>query len=167
MAMGRDFNIGTKKDGMGLPGHRIQFGDVAYYDFLLGAGLTPAKSKTIGALIIPDQFYADFLRGLYDGDGSSYGYMDPRWRSSFMFYTSFSSASPLFIKYLQQANTRLMKVSPGAIKKPKGALSLTYAKADSHKIYQFMYYAGHGPFLKRKKDKLAAFVERDKIDIIT
>lgn len=167
-ALGRDMKIGRKSSGAGRFGYRIQFSDVAYYDFLLAVGLTPAKSKTLGALTIPDEFYADFLRGLFDGDGSTYGYMDPRWRSSFMFYTQFASASPGFIEYIQRANLRLVSdLTKGSVHDTSGALSLSYAKADSHKLFKYMYYDNNCLSLARKKLKLTSFVYKDRIGIIT
>jgi len=38
--------------------------------------LTPAKSLTLGPLMIPDEFFADFFRGCIDGDGSIVVYTD-------------------------------------------------------------------------------------------
>ena len=49
---------------------RIQFGDKNFYEFLLSIGLTPHKSKTIGPLNIPENYFLDFLRGCIDGDGN-------------------------------------------------------------------------------------------------
>jgi hypothetical protein len=167
-ALGRDMKIGRKTSGSGKFGYRIQFSDVAYYDFLLAAGLTPAKSKTLGPLTIPDEFYADFLRGLFDGDGSTYGYMDPRWRSSFMFYILFVSASQLFIEYIRQTNVRLVNgLTRGAIHDAHGVISLSYAKADSHRLFQFMYYNDSCLSLTRKKLKLLSFIRKDHAGIIT
>lgn len=161
-ALGRDFYIGQKSSGGGNSAYRIQFSDVAYYDFLIACGLTPVKSKTLNKLQIPDQFYADFLRGVFDGDGTTYGYRDPRWRSSFMFYISFASASPAFISFLQATNMRLLKgLSPGSISNVKGAQALSYAKADSHVLYKFMYYDDQVICLNRKFTKLKGFVEKD------
>src|SRR3989344_5404579 len=71
---------------------RIQFGDINFYKFLLSIGLMPNKSKTMGRIQIPDAYFFDFLRGHFDGDGTFYSYWDPRWKSSFMFYTVFISA---------------------------------------------------------------------------
>jgi len=39
-------------------------------------GITPAKSHTINQIIIPEEFFRDFLRGHLDGDGSITVYMD-------------------------------------------------------------------------------------------
>jgi len=39
---------------------------------------------------------------LFDGDGCFYSYWDKRWRSSFIFYLSFCSASKKFLEWLQK-----------------------------------------------------------------
>ena len=162
VALGRELYIGRKSNGRGGIAYRIQFGDVALYDFLLQLGLTPNKSKTIGALDIPDVYYPDFLRGLFDGDGTTYSYMDPRWKSSFMFYVAYTSGSPAFIDYLRSTNARLAGVGQGSIRSGRGAKTLAYAKQDAHRLAAYMYYEGHDLSLTRKKLKLAAFVFQDK-----
>jgi hypothetical protein len=166
-ALGRDITISKKSSGSDKQAYRIQFSDVAYYDFLVSVGLTPLKSKTLAALTVPDDFYADFLRGLFDGDGTTYGYMDPRWRSSFMFYVAFCSASPIFLNYLRSANTRMIRgIGKGSIRHSTRALSLVYAKADSHKLFEYMYYGEDCISLTRKRYKLSTFVDKDKADIM-
>lgn len=71
--------IGISKSGMGIGAFRVQFSGAHFYGFLLSIGLTPAKSKTIGKLLIPDEYFFDFLRGSFDGDGGTYSYWDKRW----------------------------------------------------------------------------------------
>jgi len=56
--------------------YRLQWSDRAFYDWLLGIGLTPAKSLTLQALAVPDEYFADFFRGCIDGDGSVVRYTD-------------------------------------------------------------------------------------------
>src|SRR3989344_7733317 len=91
--VGVDFTITKKQAGNGKECLRVQFKSVLFYNFLLSIGLTPAKSKTLGPLAIPDKYFFHFLRGAFDGDGCTYSYWDPRWKSSFMFYLCFASAS--------------------------------------------------------------------------
>lgn len=165
-ALGREFTIGEKHSGTDKLAYRIQFSDVAYYDFLLGVGLTPVKSKTMPNLNIPDMYYASFLRGLFDGDGSCYAYYDPRWRSSFMFYIAFTSASPVFLQYISLANTRLAGTTAGSVRKSTRALSLVYAKQDSHLLYRYLYSDMTNLYLTRKKEKLESFVVHDRAGII-
>ena len=165
-AIGRPLTIGRKKSGAQTFGYRTQFGDVAYYDFLLQVGLTPAKSKTLEALDIPQQFYADFLRGLFDGDGTCYAYVDPRWRSSYMFYMGFASASTEFLDYVREMNCRLAGTTGGTIRRGARAYSLVYAKADTHKLAAYMYYQSNVLALSRKRTKLEGFIKTDQAGII-
>ena len=158
-AIGRDIYIGTKQSGSKTPAFRVQFSDVAFYDFLLKIGMTPAKSHTIAALDIPDIYYADFLRGLFDGDGTVYGYKDIRWKNSFMFYVSYAGASRQFLEYIQRMNSKLAGTLHGTLKPGTRVYSLTYAKSDSIKLAKFMYYNESLPYLARKKDKIDVFIK--------
>ena len=99
-SLGLKVVIGIHRAGVRMKNrlyHRVQWGDIVLYNFLLGIGIMPNKSRIIGGLTIPDEYFFDFLRGSFDGDGSFYSYFDPRWKSSFMYYLNFTSASPLHI----------------------------------------------------------------------
>lgn len=153
--------VGKKKNGFGGFGFYIQFSNVALYDFLNEAGITPAKSKTILKVGVPDIYYSDFLRGLFDGDGTIYGFWDKRWRSSLMYYTEFTSASQHFLRWLQLKNMNLIGVGEGRIKPSVRASSLSYAKQDSQKLFEFMYYDRDVPALSRKRTKFIDFLMLD------
>jgi hypothetical protein len=144
--------IGIKLSGIGRPYFRVQLGDVALYDFLTTAGLTPRKSHTIKSVAVPDVWFADFLRGLFDGDGSISGYMDKRWRNSYMFYTTYVSASQVFLEWLQQAIQRLVpEIRGGTVNKSGPSIcQLSYAKHDSRQLFRFMYKHEQVPCLQRK-----------------
>ena len=123
--IGLDVHIGKKYSG---PDRKntylcIQLKNVLFYNFLVDIGLTPAKSKTLGRLKIPDKYFFDFLRGAFDGDGCFYSYWDPRWRSSFMFYTTFASASQAFIEWLRGEIERHLAIR-GHISKNKNSILL-------------------------------------------
>ena len=95
--------IGLKSSGFSEKKYfRIQFSDVILYRWFLEIGLTPAKTHTIGELKIPNQYFFDFIRGHFDGDGSCYSYWDKRWHSSFMFYIHFVSANEKHVVWLRQ-----------------------------------------------------------------
>ena len=148
--------IGQKSAGhkKGLYG-RVQFGDVAFYKFLLSVGLTPAKSKTLGALTIPKKYFFDFLRGSFDGDGSFYSYYDPRWRSSFMFYSVFVSASPAHILWIRaELEKRLGVIGHISEDGRRRTKQLRYAKEESWKILRNMYYSRDVICLSRKRQKI-------------
>src|SRR5258708_4618225 len=48
----------------------LQFGDVVFYQYLTNIGLTPKKSLTLQPLVVNDEYFLDFLRGVIDGDGN-------------------------------------------------------------------------------------------------
>lgn len=154
--LGVNPKIGYKTSGYnGKAYTRIQFGDVDFYTFLLQIGLMPRKSKVIGEVMVPDEYFFDFLRGCFDGDGSFYFYWDPRWRSSYMFYVSFVSASTAHIQWLRQTNHRLLGIRGHIGKNVKDPVSqLKYAKAESLILLSKMYYNPSVICLSRKRIKV-------------
>lgn len=160
-SIGRHLTISPKHRNTS-DAYRIQFSDVSYYDFLLKAGLTPKKSHSIGRLNVPNKLYSHFLRGVFDGDGTTYGYYDKRWKNSFMYYLGFTSASILFLNYIAEKNTSIFKTSNKNINKAKGVYTLVYGKKDSHKIYKAMYKNANNIYLSRKKIKIEGFINKDK-----
>ncbi len=135
---------------------RVQFGDILFYHFLLEIGLMPNKSKNIGKIEVPAEYFFDFLRGTFDGDGCTYSYFDPRWRSSFMFYTTFVSASETHILWIREEIHKRLKIRGHVTKgKRKGSIfQLKYAKADSLKLLRKMYYKKKILSLSRKRLKI-------------
>lgn len=150
-----DFLIAPKKSSTTEKALRVQFKNVLFYEFLLSVGLTPAKSKTLGPLKIPGRYFFDFLRGSFDGDGCTYSYFDPRWRSSFMFYTSFASASPAHLSWLRKEIYRRVGVHGHITTNGRHITQqLKYAKADSLKLLRKMYYSRNVVCLSRKRLKI-------------
>lgn len=135
-------------------GYRIQFGDVLFYDFLLKIGITPRKSKTIGKVKIPDKYFFDFLRGHFDGDGTFHSYFDKRWKSSFMMYVYFYSASDAHIRWLQAKIHKFANISGYITESRKDSvIVLRYAKQESLILLKRMYRNTH-PSLSRKYLKI-------------
>ncbi len=133
----------------------VQISDVLFYRFLLGIGLMPKKSKIIWAVKMPDEYFFDFLRGSFDGDGSSYSYWDSRWRSSFMFYMSFVSASQAHIDWLQHNIMWKSGISGSVNASGRSPLyQLRYAKTESLKLFRRLYYNDEVICLSRKRFKL-------------
>jgi len=139
----------------GVRAYRVQFGDVLFYRYLQSIGLSSAKSKTIGVLKIPDQYFFDFLRGVFDGDGSTHSYWDKRWKSSYMFYLGFASASKAFTDWLR-AKIREFAGSSGHITKDgRGStFQLKYAKDESVVVLRKMYPSKSCVCLARKYLKI-------------
>ena len=134
---------------------RVQWSDVGLYKFFQSIGLTPRKSKIMGLIDVPEEYFFDFLRGLHDGDGSFYSYWDSRWKSSFMFYTVFVSASSKHIEWLRESIFKRVGVMGHVtFAGRKSTQQLKYAKMDSLKILRLMYQNKDATCLSRKKLKI-------------
>jgi len=139
----------------GKSAHRVQFGNVIFYNFLLSIGIMPAKSKIISEILLPDKYFFDFLRGCFDGDGCFYSYWDKRWRSSFMFYIEFVSASKKHIDWLRSEVLKKLGISGHVTKgKTSSVYQLKFAKAESLKLLAKLYYNPQVVCLSRKRKKI-------------
>lgn len=133
----------------------IQIGDVIFYNYLMSIGITPAKSRTVGKIDIPDEYFFDFLRGVFDGDGCTHSYWDKRWRSSFMFYTIFVSASKTHILWLRRKINEKIGIVGHITKSEKNpCYQLKYAKKESLVLLRRMYYSSSVRYLSRKRLKI-------------
>lgn len=132
---------------------QVQFGDVNFYRFLLSIGLTPAKTHIISELKVPENYFFDFLRGHFDGDGTFYSYWDPRWHSSFMFYLVFTSASKAHIDWLRHEIHKRIQIK-GHINRSGKLYQLKYAKAESIKLLSKIYSRKNTIYLLRKFNKI-------------
>ncbi|MHB1086956.1 MAG: LAGLIDADG family homing endonuclease [Minisyncoccota bacterium] len=116
----------------------------------------PNKSKVIGKIKVPSKYFFDFLRGVFDGDGSVYSYRDKRWPSSHMYYVSFASASPDFLAWIQRELQSCLYVT-GHITSARGhsTKQLKYGKREGLVILRRMYRnAPQGAYLSRKHLKI-------------
>lgn len=127
----------------GKPQYKISFSDPSYRLFLEQLGLTPAKSRTLGPLKIPDNLFRDFLRGCWDGDGTWYIY---RRATREYLYAQLSSGSPAFLFWVQATIKRLTGL--------EGSISrglLRYGGSKAIKLGRWMYYSPAVPCLQRKR----------------
>lgn len=133
----------------------VQVSDILFYRFLINIGLAPNKTKILSDLKVPDEYFFDFLRGHFDGDGTFYSYWDSRWKSSFMFYTVFVSASKNHIDWLQKEISDFLKIR-GRISRAanQSIYQLRYAKKESLKILPKLYYNRNVVCLSRKRIKV-------------
>lgn len=132
---------------------QIQFGNAGLYRWLISIGITPRKSKTIGDIAIPDKYFWDYVRGEFDGDGSSYAYWDLRWRSSVSLYINFACASIAHLVWLNGTIERLLDVV-GNIRPGSSVYKLEFSKQKAFILFHAMYYSDILPYLRRKKEKL-------------
>lgn len=153
--LGLTNKISEKLSGAGNISYHTQFGDVIFYQFLQKIGLSPAKSKIIGDVIIPKQYFFDYLRGYFDGDGCSYSYNDRVWPNSYRFYISFASGSEKHFDWLRAKLAAYAKIK-GSISRKKGTtdVQLKFAKREAEIIAKKMYYQENLVCLERKRLKV-------------
>ncbi len=148
-------NYVAPQRGWGLkPVHYVDFDDRGFRTFLEDIGLTPAKSKTIGPLAIPDNVFADFLRGCWDGDGCWSIHRDNRWPSVEYLRTLLASASPIFLVWVQATVKRLTGLASSI-----SHVNLEYSGKYAVQLGEWLYYAPAVPALGRKRaiwEKFAA-----------
>lgn len=151
-------------------GYRVQFSNVVFYRWLLDVGLMPDKARSLGPLNVPDEYFADFLRGYLDGDGNILTYID-RYNAfkneKYVYerlYIRFFSASREYLSWLRRTLTRLLGTRGGLGGGGDRVWVLMYAKKDSLRLLPWMYYDVHVPCLERKHALAAPFLkERSEI----
>jgi len=146
-----DIKIGSKRSthANDVSYYRVQFGDVLFYQWLPDRGLAPNKSKTIQKVDVPDKYFFDFVRGEWDGDGTIYCSEDKRWKNSYVVSIAFASGSSEFLQWLQKEINKRIGTT-GHIQESTRALQLRYARRDSRKLFDAMFYVNDLPHLSRK-----------------
>jgi hypothetical protein len=137
---------------------QVQFGDVIFYDFLMGIGLKPAKSKTLQRLAIPTKYFADFFRGCIDGDGNINISNHPESKRPQLRIRLFSASLP-FIRWILEEIHKNTDIQGGWLETSKdGSISrLSFGKSDSLKIFSYIYYPGVSCYLDRKYSMVEKF----------
>ncbi len=120
----------------------LQFGDKNFYNFLLDIGLMPAKSKILKKIKVPKIFFADFLRGCYDGDGTIGSSRHPESKHPQLRLRLYS-ASRDFLIWIKSEIKIILGIEGGWIQDTKlGVYILSYAKRDSLSLLKFLYNKG-------------------------
>lgn len=160
-----DIKIGTKARAKEIEKiyFQVQFGDVLFYRFLESIGLCPNKSNSLQDVCVPGEFFFDFLRGEWDGDGTIYRSKDKRWKNSYIISIGFASGSLPFLIWLQSEINKRLNTS-GHIVASQRAKQLRYARADSKKIFDAMFYKATLPHLPRKFAKAKEIYRIDALN---
>ena len=122
----------------------------------------------LGPVRVPDAYFADFLRGCIDGDGTILRYTDRSQVSTnrrYVYerlYVNLVSASRPFLEWIRDTVARLVgaRGAISAARKPPGSVLyvLRWAKRASRRVLRTMYYAADVPRPARKRDKAAPFL---------
>ncbi|HZQ09907.1 MAG TPA: LAGLIDADG family homing endonuclease [Anaerolineae bacterium] len=151
-ALGLDsIHVGETSYKSRKPWYKVRISDRTFRNFLEKIGLTPAKSKTLGELQIPDKFFADFLRGVLDGDGSWYIHKSLFGRYQYL-RVELSSASSRFIKWIEQKIIELGGMNGIWRTRSLGRYHyLTFIGKQALELGRWVYYAPDVLALSRKR----------------
>ncbi len=125
--------------------HQVTVTDWRFRAFLEGVGLTPAKSKTLGPLNIPDVVFPDFVRGCMDGDGC--WTIDHSRPPQEHLIAQLTSGSPTFLAWVHATVNRLTGLHGGVSGK-----RLRYCWGAAVQLGMWLYYAPDVPALSRKRE---------------
>lgn len=135
--------------------YRLQIGSKEMFEDLYLLGMRQNKTKSLSVPNVPNNFFGDFMRGYFDGDGHVWiGDTHRKRKKSFLtIRTVFTSCSQRFLKGIKD-KLEENNVRKGVLRKGKGNFyTLTYSVFGSLNLYAFMYnYTSLSRlFLNRKK----------------
>lgn len=159
-AMGSKHPIKSYKPQTNL--YHFSFARVKLMNDLLRLGLTKNKSLTVKFPNVPNEYLRDFVRGVFDGDGSVF--FEKR-AKALCLRTKFCSGSRNFIKIIEE-RLRDLGIPPRNIYRQKTKNSyyeFKYGHKDSEKLFAILYKnIENGLFLERKYRKFLEGFERAK-----
>lgn len=125
---------------------QLQFGDVNFYRYLLGLGFLQQKSLNLGVIKVEKGYFADFLRGVIDGDGNISSWIH-KTNQSRQWSLRIVSAAYLFISWLANKIEEHFKVKGKLyIRKSKHRKNpicvLKFGKTFAKIILSQIYYDG-------------------------
>lgn len=165
--MRSDNKISTRKTRDGLKtAYRLQIGSKKMFDDLLKIGFEPRKSNTVELPLIPGEYFSDFVRGYFDGDGNVYAneyQRKGRRRKSVTLLAGFTCGSKKILEKLHESLRVKAKISGGTIYGVGGYYRLYYSVKDSCKLCKFMYNTESELFLARKKSIFDNYFRRHNI----
>ena len=145
---------GVKKHDSHKMCYRIQVGSKDIFRDLINLGFVPNKSKRLAYPKVPNQYFPDFVRGYFDGDGHvTVGIYKRKNRPSMqkVLFSGFTSGTKSFLQTLKNDLTKLEIIKGGTLYYQKG-YRLTFSIYDSLSLYAFLYKnINNGLYLARKK----------------
>lgn len=144
--------------------YRLQIGSKEMCEDLNKLGYRENKTKSLFVPNIPKKYFADFVRGYFDGDGNVWmGYIHKnRSEPDLVILCAFTSCSLDFLLTLKDKLRIAGLVGGSIIKNKKNYCRLSYSTKDALKLYDFMYNSidlkNDGLFLKRKAKVFERFI---------
>jgi hypothetical protein len=155
----------------------VSVSSVVFCRWLATIGIHPAKSLTIGPLVVPDDYFFDVARGLLDGDGSINNFIAnpggaakryPNYRYERL-NAVFRSASTSHLEWIRSTMRRLLDVETTILREPvqrptSRMYTLRYGKHASLKIFDRLYKDPNAPCLERKRRVWSGYLARPPLN---
>lgn len=141
----------------------LKFSDVGLYRFFQELGVPQQKSLNIGKLRISTELFPDFLRGVFDGDGSIGMHNHPESEKK-QIKIRIASGSVGFLNWI---NSMLKKggLCSGQVSFGCRVFHLTFCKRDSLRLIPFIYYRDDLICLNRKR-RIAVDAIKSGLDFV-
>lgn len=116
-------------------------------------GILPRKTYNLQSILTPKKYFADFVRGFFDGDGSVYIY---KVNSTYQIKIELVSVSRAFVSDLntnlcKKLNIPLKNIHENVTEGKMTKYSIVFYISDSEKFYKFVYQKNTPIYLTRKK----------------
>jgi intein-encoded DNA endonuclease-like protein len=145
--------------------YRLQIGSFEMCDDFRKLGFTENKTRSLAVPHVPKKYFADFIRGYFDGDGNVWvGLMHKnRVKQNFAISLTFTSCSAYFLRDVKNT-LKAQGLNGGSFIQGKGTYyRLSYSIRDTLKLYDFMYndvdLKNKGLFLKRKRTVFEKYIK--------
>lgn len=121
--------------------YRLQIGSIEMCDDLRKLGLRERKTKSLVVPNVPDEYFADFVRGYFDGDGSVWVGLIHKKRITklLVIRVILTSCSKGFLEILKSRLEQNQIISGVLRREKENYCRLTYSVHGSLKLYEFMY----------------------------
>jgi hypothetical protein len=170
--LGRANKIRPTRTQSGATAYRVQFGDAPLYRWLQSIGLTPRKSLTLGAIVVPDAHVFSLVRGLLDGDGSVLTYTHRGTGKAKGTYEAlrvrFCSASEEHVRWLREILRARLGISGWIVRterrgRPRPTFYMCYGNVESARLLKQLYADPTSPALDRKRLRWIAYAVRHAV----
>ena len=142
--------------------YRIQIGSKEWFSDLGKLGLFPNKTKRMQLPFVPREYFGDFVRGYFDGDGNVWSGIINKHRKTptKILQSVFTSSSLEYLLSLREM-LRSLGIVGGGVSAPKNTnySRLMLSTKDALKLYKIMYTVPHKLHLRRKKVVFEKFMK--------
>jgi len=151
-----EHKISKKSQKVDTNGYQLQIRNHIITQDLINLGILPRKTHNLNPIKVPEKYFADFVRGFFDGDGSVYIYnvnKVPQIKAGFV-----SSSLSFITKFNEQLCENLSipkkaihQTSDKRMEKKMTQYSICFYVDDCKKLAEFMYGNDSILYLLRKR----------------